>query len=214
MSISATLRHVPHPLPTPSGKRLMPEARRAQILDSARPLFAARPVSQVSMADIAEAAGVSRPLVYTHFSSPIDVFMAVVAASGAAQVDARAEGPPTPLNKRLAVNIPAAIDAIEANREIWFAVMGHRHTSGLPEVDQIATAVTEFNVARTLELNNDLFHDTPATRAILHALFAMSIEAIRQHFEGHLTRTQLETFLIATSRNAFKTTIPTMEDDA
>ena len=203
---------MPHPLPTPSGKRLMPEARRKQIVDSARTLFAARPVSQVSMADIAQAAGVSRPLVYTHFSSPIDVYMTVVADSGAAQVDARTEAPPTPLSKRLAVNIPAAIDAIEANKEIWFAVMGHRHTSGLPEVDQIATGVTEFNVARTLELNSDVLDDTPTTRAALHALFAMSIEAIRQHFEGHLTRTQLETFLITTSQHAFKTTIATLEN--
>ena len=96
MSSSGTLPPVPHPLPTPSGKRLMPEARRAQILQAARTLFAARPVSQVNMADIAEAAGVSRPLVYTHFSSPIDVFMTVVADSGAAQVDARTEGPTTP----------------------------------------------------------------------------------------------------------------------
>ena len=89
--------------------------------------------------------------------------------------------------------------------------MGHRHTSGLPEVDQIATAVTEFNVNRTLELNSDLLEDTPTTRAVLHALFAMSIEAIRQHFEGHLTRAQLETLLMATSRHAFKTTIPALE---
>lgn len=193
------------------GRRLVPEARRLQIINAARPLFAARPVSQVTMADIAEAADVSRPLVYTHFSSPSDVFLAVVAESGAAQVDARTAAPPTPLHKRLVLNVPAAIDAVVANREIWFAVMGHRHSSGQPEVDEIATAITEFNVQRTLENNSDLLEDTPATRAALHAVFAMSIEAMRQYFEGNFTRAQLESFLIGMSRAAFKDVIRKLE---
>jgi hypothetical protein len=42
--------------------------------------------------------------------------------------------PPDEPSKRaylnLAINVPASLDVVEAHREIWYAVMGHAHTSG------------------------------------------------------------------------------------
>ncbi|MCJ1680760.1 TetR/AcrR family transcriptional regulator [Streptomyces sp. APSN-46.1] len=48
-------------------RRLSVEERRAQLLDSALSLFAHRAPEEVSLDDVAEAAGVSRPLVYRYF---------------------------------------------------------------------------------------------------------------------------------------------------
>ncbi|WP_185921913.1 TetR/AcrR family transcriptional regulator [Streptomyces sp. WAC06614] len=48
-------------------RRLSVEERRAQLLDAALSLFAHRAPEDVSLDDVAEAAGVSRPLVYRYF---------------------------------------------------------------------------------------------------------------------------------------------------
>ncbi|MFF8590905.1 TetR/AcrR family transcriptional regulator [Streptomyces sp. NPDC015220] len=53
--------------PTPAYRRLSVEARRAQLLEAALSLFAHRAPEDVSLDDVAEAAGVSRPLVYRYF---------------------------------------------------------------------------------------------------------------------------------------------------
>ncbi|MET7450991.1 TetR/AcrR family transcriptional regulator [Streptomyces sp. NPDC005574] len=52
---------------TPAYRRLSVEERRSQLLDSALSLFAHRLPEDVSLDDVAEAAGVSRPLVYRYF---------------------------------------------------------------------------------------------------------------------------------------------------
>ncbi|MFE5918233.1 TetR/AcrR family transcriptional regulator [Streptomyces sp. NPDC002285] len=53
--------------PTPAYRRLSVEERRTQLLNAALTLFAHRAPEDVSLDDVAEAAGVSRPLVYRYF---------------------------------------------------------------------------------------------------------------------------------------------------
>ncbi|MET8812149.1 helix-turn-helix domain-containing protein [Streptomyces sp. NPDC004549] len=53
--------------PSPAYRRLSVEQRRSQLLDAALSLFAHRAPEDVSLDDVAEAAGVSRPLVYRYF---------------------------------------------------------------------------------------------------------------------------------------------------
>ncbi|KOV63285.1 TetR/AcrR family transcriptional regulator [Streptomyces sp. MMG1121] len=55
------------PSATPAYRRLSVEERRSQLLDAALTLFAHRAPEDVSLDDVAEAAGVSRPLVYRYF---------------------------------------------------------------------------------------------------------------------------------------------------
>ncbi|MER7759423.1 helix-turn-helix domain-containing protein [Streptomyces sp. NPDC097619] len=52
---------------TPAYRRLSVEERRGQLLEAALQLFAHRAPEEVSLDDVAEAAGVSRPLVYRYF---------------------------------------------------------------------------------------------------------------------------------------------------
>ncbi|MEU5920384.1 TetR/AcrR family transcriptional regulator [Streptomyces sp. NPDC047141] len=52
---------------TPAYRRLSVEERRGQLLETAQGLFAHRAPEDVSLDDVAEAAGVSRPLVYRYF---------------------------------------------------------------------------------------------------------------------------------------------------
>jgi len=188
------------------------EARRQQIIDAARPLFAAKPITQITVADIADAAGVSRSLVQTYFGTITDVFMAVVAESGAAQVDARSAKPPTPLKKRLEINVPASLDVVETHREIWYAVMGHAHTSGNEQADAVRALINEANVDRTLEANSDLLTDTPTTRIALRGLVALWVEITRAYLDGQITRPQVEAYIKAATYAIVKTAIPAMEN--
>ncbi|WP_030420995.1 TetR/AcrR family transcriptional regulator [Streptomyces sp. SCSIO 75703] len=52
---------------TPAYRRLSVEERRNQLLDAALALFAHRAPEEVTLDDVAEQAGVSRPLVYRYF---------------------------------------------------------------------------------------------------------------------------------------------------
>jgi AcrR family transcriptional regulator len=58
---------MPTHAPTPAYRRLSFEKRRSQLLDAALRLFAHRTPEDVSLDDVAAAAGVSRPLVYRYF---------------------------------------------------------------------------------------------------------------------------------------------------
>jgi AcrR family transcriptional regulator len=53
--------------PKAHGTRLAPEVRRAQIVEAAATVFRGRDPAEVSFEEVAEAAGVSRSLVYTYF---------------------------------------------------------------------------------------------------------------------------------------------------
>ena len=58
-------------------RRLEPQQRREQLLDSGAALFAEMPYEDVLMEDIAARAGVSRSLLYHHFSSKRDLYLAI-----------------------------------------------------------------------------------------------------------------------------------------
>ena len=61
----------------------MPAAqRRTQLLDTAVHVFAERGYHAASMNDVAEAAGVTKPVLYQHFSSKRDLFVELLTAIG------------------------------------------------------------------------------------------------------------------------------------
>jgi len=64
------------------------DARRAQVLRVARGLFSAEGYHHVSMDDIADRAAVSKPVLYRHFPSKLDLYLAVVDQRGADLISA------------------------------------------------------------------------------------------------------------------------------
>lgn len=78
--------------PSPGRQVRMPrELRRAQVLRVAQDLFTAEGFHHVSMDDIADRAEVTKPVLYRHFPSKLDLYLSVVDARGAellAAVDA------------------------------------------------------------------------------------------------------------------------------
>ena len=55
--------------------------RRAQLLESALEVFVAQGYHAAAMDDIAERAGVSKPVLYQHFPGKLDLYLALLDAS-------------------------------------------------------------------------------------------------------------------------------------
>ncbi|MFE0649625.1 TetR/AcrR family transcriptional regulator [Streptomyces sp. NPDC059534] len=87
---------------TPAYRRLTVEERRGQLLDAALGLFAHRTPEDVSLDDVAEAAGVSRPLVYRYFpGGKQQLYEAALRSSADALNHCFAEPPDGPPTERL-----------------------------------------------------------------------------------------------------------------
>ncbi|GGT81229.1 TetR/AcrR family transcriptional regulator [Streptomyces lateritius] len=87
----------------PAYRRLSVEERRLQLLGAALTLFAHRAPDEVSLDDVAEAAGVSRPLVYRYFpGGKQQLYEAALRSSADALELCFAEPPVGPPTERLA----------------------------------------------------------------------------------------------------------------
>jgi AcrR family transcriptional regulator len=190
-------------------QRLAPEARRLNIVDAARSLFAERPYGAVTVADIADAAGVTRPLIHHYFGGVRDVYLAVIGQGAAALATMRTAGPETPLEERLAYNVAAALDVIADNRETWLAVVRGGEASD-PEIRAISEVAVEVSVERALKVNGDVLTDTPATRLALRCFHSFSTAATLAWVTGQATREEVEALLAAALRDLITRTIPAL----
>jgi len=73
--------------PTRAG-RLPRTARRRQLLDAALSVFVAQGYHAAAMDDIADKAGVSKPVLYQHFPGKRDLYLALLDESASALMDA------------------------------------------------------------------------------------------------------------------------------
>jgi AcrR family transcriptional regulator len=65
----------------PRGGRLPRQERRVQLLDSALEVFVAQGYHYAAMDDIAERAGVSKPVLYQHFPGKLELYLALLDAA-------------------------------------------------------------------------------------------------------------------------------------
>ncbi|ANY05936.1 TetR/AcrR family transcriptional regulator [Pseudonocardia sp. HH130630-07] len=86
---------------TPRGARLSRGARRAQLLLAARDVFADQGYHAAAMDDIAERAGVSKPVLYQHFPGKLELYQALL----------------TTYAEELVERVSGAIDRTDDNKE-------------------------------------------------------------------------------------------------
>ncbi|HEX4866536.1 MAG TPA: helix-turn-helix domain-containing protein [Acidimicrobiales bacterium] len=115
-------------VPSRKRVRLDYDDRRAQILTAARRLFCERPYNEVSMADLAQAAGAARGLLHHYFGSKRDLYLAVVRQL--------VEVPTMPLPEVHEVDdtvdaenvwelsVDGWMHLIEATRDLWMTAIG------------------------------------------------------------------------------------------
>ncbi|MFI9116424.1 TetR/AcrR family transcriptional regulator [Streptomyces venezuelae] len=132
----------------PPRQRLTPADRRAQLLAVGARLFAAHPYADVLMEDVAEAAGVSRALLYRHFPSKHALFAAVYRqAADQLLADTRFETADS-LVEQLTQGLDVHLDYFVANRNA--VLTANRVLAGDPLIQTIMTNELDALRARLL----------------------------------------------------------------
>ena len=126
----------------PRAGRLPRTARRRQLLDAALSVFVAQGYHAAAMDDIADRAGVSKPVLYQHFPGKRDLYLALLDESAAALMDAvRAAMNSTTDNKaRVRATVSAYYKFVE-DKNGAFRLVFESDLTGEPEVRDRLEAV-------------------------------------------------------------------------
>ena len=189
------------PAPPRKRVRLDYDERRQLILAAARRLFCQRPYSEVSMADLAEAAGVARGLLHHYFGSKRDLYLAVMREL--------LQVPTIPLpddSSRLEAgqvweaSVEGWMRLIESNREMWLTAIGAGGTGRDPELEGLLDDARELTAVRVLEaLGMDAAAAPVELLALVRGYGGLAQEVTREWLErGRLTRPQAKALLRAT----------------
>ncbi|AZI58144.1 TetR/AcrR family transcriptional regulator [Nakamurella antarctica] len=156
--------------------RLNRAARRAQLLSAAKSAFVSQGYHCAAMDDIADRAGVSKPVLYQHFPSKLELYLALLSETADELVAAlRAAINETDDND---VRVHRAVEAIF--RYVGGDSQGHRlvfesDLAGQPEVDRIVDHMTEACVGAITEtITNDTGVDTAHGRLLAAGLVGLS----------------------------------------
>lgn len=188
-------------IPSPR-RRLSPEARRREIIQVARGLFAEHG-QDVSTADVAAAAGITRALVH-HYFPGIDALRDAVAMEIARNAGTVLRSAPhASLKKRVQTNVAAFLDAVEANRDAWLATVG-AEVAHTPAGLALRQAILERMIAN----NADTFDDTPWARLCLTGYMGFTDAIVRDWILNDGSRTQAYQALTETLLHLLKHTIP------
>ncbi|GGD28082.1 TetR family transcriptional regulator [Nocardioides daphniae] len=139
--------------PRPKGARMPRRERRAQLLASALEVFVAHGYHSAAMDDIADRAGVSKPVLYQHFPGKLELYMALLDQSSEAVTDAIREAlAQTEDNKqRVAAAIAAFYDYV-ANESGAFRLVFESDLTNEPAVRERVDRVTDDCAAAIAEV--------------------------------------------------------------
>ena len=183
------------PARAPKRTRLSPDARREQLLDVAIASFGSRPYDEVTIADVARRAGVSKGLVFKYFSTKRELFREVLRVA-AARADLATDPDPTlPAADRFRTGLERFVTIVAANPHLLLA-FGRD-----PEVRALVDAAYQSVADRMIERM-----EVDPTPRLRHAVLAW-LEFVRATTTGWvaeraLTREELIELQIVTFRAA------------
>jgi AcrR family transcriptional regulator len=178
----------------PPRRRLTPEDRRQALIDSALALFNTRPYDEVSVDDIAAAAGMSRPLVYHYYGGKGGLFISALRHTGDDVVAAVSKAGVGDPDHWLTAGLAAFFDHIQANPIGLTALLRHGSLPG-GEARQILEEIRDRVLALML-VCLDPPSDSAVLRSVLRGWIAM-VETMGREWlrRGEPTREQLEKLL-------------------
>ena len=166
-----------------SAKRLPADIRRQQLLDVSLRLFAAHGFEATTMDDIAEAAGVTKPLLYQHFASKRALYVelcdgvaqSLLEAIGKAVV--AAEGP----RQRVEGGFAAYFQLVVSQADAFALLIG----SDVPDDPELSRAVrhVEDMLAEAVDVLIDADLERDHRRLLAYAVVGMA-EGASRYFLG------------------------------
>jgi AcrR family transcriptional regulator len=169
-------------------RRLSADERRAQLIAAALALFAERGFNATTMDDIAERAGVTKPLLYQHFESKRALYLELVdqvadeLIAAIHEATAAANGP----REQVEAGFRACLELMATRKDAFRLLF----TSDEPGDPQLATSLrrVEDVVAREVEALIDAGLDDYHRRVLAYAVVGMVAAASRHWLERRRSR--------------------------
>jgi AcrR family transcriptional regulator len=172
----------------PSGRRLTADARRRQLFEVALSLFAEHGYASTTMDDIAEAAGVTKPLVYQHFDSKralylelMDVFSQEL-VTRIVNATSRAEGP----RQQVELGFAAYFELMVGNEPAFRLIYG-REAPDDPELGAALRRVEE-TIAQAIDPLIDAGLEPEHRLLLAHAVVGVAEGASRHWLDARRRR--------------------------
>jgi AcrR family transcriptional regulator len=166
---------------TVPAKRLTADRRRQQLLDVSLTLFAGRGFDATTMDDIAEAAGVTKPLLYQHFASKRALYLELVDSVAHTMLEAigkavaAAEGP----RQQVEGGFAAYFDLAVTHPDAFNLLFGINVPNDL-ELSRAARHV-QATIAESIDVLIDAGLDEDHRRLLAYAMVGMA-EGASRHF--------------------------------
>ena len=190
--------------------RLGPEARREQILVTARGLFEEKGFDAVSMSDVAAAAKVTRGLVHHYFGSKRELYLEVVRSVLAEAPRLLPAGETNSLEEMVQRNAALVLDYLSSNRGMLLAIAPSGDLGRDPEVAALADVARETAIDQVI-INHfgDASVAPPEARLVIRAVLGLVEASCREWlFRGRATRPQVEALLAQTILALIRDALP------
>lgn len=143
----------------PAYQRLENDERRRQLVELGERLFIEHAYDEISMAQIAREAGVSKALLYHYFPSKQEFFVATLTANAEELVARVTPDPALPPAQALLSSLYAYVGWIDEHRDGFGKLL--RSAAVVPEVDEIVRGVREGTASRIIDGLAEASGETP-----------------------------------------------------
>jgi len=166
-------------------RRLTADARRRQLFDVALTLFAEHGYAATTMDDIAEAAGVTKPLVYQHFDSKRALYLELLDVVSLELVDRIVQSTAAAVGPRQQVELGfAGYFELMVDNEPAFRLLYERDAPDDTELGAALLRVEE-TIAQAIDPLIDAGLDPEHRRLLAHAVVGMAEGASRHWLDAH-----------------------------
>lgn len=176
--------------------RLQLDARRKQLLELGIEIFSTQPYEDISIESLAEAAGISKGLLYHYFKGKREFYVETVRAASEELRALTKPDPALPPVERLRAAINAHLNYLETHGAVYAAI----YRGGMAIAPEVGKVVEEHRqvVMRRFLRNMDIVRPRPILRTALRAWIAM-VEGASLDWIAHpeLDRNQLCELLMA-----------------
>ena len=186
-------------------RRLDPAQRREQMLDAANTLFAERGYEEVSVEDIARAAGVTRGLVHHYFGGRTEVYLALLERLGSMREEALRGPEGRSARARVADSVSRWLDWTEANSLVYLGTIAPGEDIADPEVRRVVADLRGRAVALLTTFHADIAQDSPRLRYALECWTGLNRAGTRQWLRGDATRDATHELLASTLEHVLRT---------
>jgi AcrR family transcriptional regulator len=175
------------------------------MLDAANDLFAERGYEEVSVEDIARAAGVARGLVHHYFGGRKEVYLALLERLDAVREDRLRLPVGRSARARVENSVSRWLDWTEANRMIYLGTIAPGEDLADPEVRQVVAGLRGRAVALLATFHSDIAQDSPRLRYALECWTGLNRAATRRWLRGEATREATQEVLASTLEHVLRT---------